>query len=330
MTATIDVYREWLKIEDPARPVNYYKLLHLEKFEDDTEKIRKHYRKLNGHVRKYATGKFAKESQELLNELARAMLCLTDAKRKREYDKKQGRQDKQVADKPKTLEELLLARGTPADAIAKAKKYATAVGVDLRDAVVQQKVGTPDEIYPLFAQSIGLSFVDLEEVGLDEHLLPKVPALLARQNSCAPVMVDEDQLLVASPNPLRPEVEDELRMRIGMPVRSVLCTPAAITKVLDQHYTREQAQAEKMGGTGQPVAAGAAVPKAEVEQLTAEERAIRAGNRLKVALVAGCFTTAGYSLVFIPVPDFMQYMFALLLGAIGAGVGYVAMVAMNK
>ncbi len=52
--------------------------MRLKQFEDDIGKIREHYRKMNAHVRKFAAGEFAKQSQDLLNELAKAMLCLTD------------------------------------------------------------------------------------------------------------------------------------------------------------------------------------------------------------------------------------------------------------
>jgi len=74
----IDVYKEWLGIPADVRPPDHYTLLRLVMFEDDAEKVRANYRKLNAHVRKYATGQYLLRSQELLNELAKAMLCLTD------------------------------------------------------------------------------------------------------------------------------------------------------------------------------------------------------------------------------------------------------------
>ena len=70
MAKQLDVYRDWLKITETQRPLNHYQLLRLKPFEDDVARIRAHYRKLNAHVRKYATGDYAEESQELLNELA--------------------------------------------------------------------------------------------------------------------------------------------------------------------------------------------------------------------------------------------------------------------
>src|SRR5690606_9492350 len=80
-TTPIDVYKDWLGIPEGPRPPDHYQLLRLVRFEDDAEKIRAHYKKLNAHVRKYATGTYSVESQDLLNELAKAMLCLTDEER---------------------------------------------------------------------------------------------------------------------------------------------------------------------------------------------------------------------------------------------------------
>ena len=64
-----DIYRDWLKITIPDRPLNFYQLLRLDNFEDDPVKIRERYRKFNSHVRKYSGGDYAHESQQLLNEL---------------------------------------------------------------------------------------------------------------------------------------------------------------------------------------------------------------------------------------------------------------------
>ena len=92
MAKELDVYRDWLGITETARPLSHYQLLRLDLFEDDPAKIRGNYRKMNAHVRKYAAGEYGAQSQELLNELAKAMLCLTDNLRKAEYDASLGRQ----------------------------------------------------------------------------------------------------------------------------------------------------------------------------------------------------------------------------------------------
>ncbi len=79
--------------------------------------------------------------------------------------------------------------------------------------------------------------------------------MIARQHSCLPVMVDGQQLLMASPNPLDPDVEEELRLRFGMPLRTVLCTPANISDALTKFVPRD---AHAVEAAGAPLAAVAA------------------------------------------------------------------------
>ena len=51
----LDVYKDWLGISDDVpRPVDLYSLLRLVKFNAAAEKVRRNYKKLTAHVRKYA------------------------------------------------------------------------------------------------------------------------------------------------------------------------------------------------------------------------------------------------------------------------------------
>ena len=47
MAEKLDVYRDWLGIEDLKGKPDYYQLLRIERFDDDQDRIRRHYRKLN-------------------------------------------------------------------------------------------------------------------------------------------------------------------------------------------------------------------------------------------------------------------------------------------
>ncbi len=239
MARELDVYRDWLGIAETNRPLNYYQLLRLKPFEDNTEQIRAHYRKMNAHVRKYASGDFATQSQKLLNELAKAMLCLTDVQCKREYDASLGRKDLGEG-RRRTFEEVLLSNQVlQREQLDKARKYANAVGLELRDAILQQKLATPEAVTLAFAEAMGLPYVELEDVGVDAELAAMIPPTLARQHHCVPVMSDGSQVLMATPHPLIPDVEEELRLRLGMPVRTVLCTPAGINQAIATYYPRD-------------------------------------------------------------------------------------------
>ena len=81
-----DPYVEWLDI-DPARlPPDYYDLLSLPPFESDPEKIEKAFETRWLSVRRHQTGPRGKFTQELLNELTRARICLLNDQTRSEYD----------------------------------------------------------------------------------------------------------------------------------------------------------------------------------------------------------------------------------------------------
>lgn len=265
----LDVYRDWLGIKETARPLNHYQLLGLKLFEDDPSAVRAGYRKLNAHVRKYAAGEYGPQSQALLNELCQAMLCLTDGVRKAEYDASLGRSAAPTAGKARTFEELLVARKVvTAEQLEKARRLSKTIGVEVRDAVMQQRSAPAEQVMPVYAESIGLPFIELADVEIDESLLPKVPAVTARQQSCAPLMVADGRVLMMTPHLLPPEIEDLLRLRFGMPVRLVMATPGDVNQVISKHYSREAAGAELASGVrpadATPVAAvpSAAAPSA--------------------------------------------------------------------
>jgi len=326
MAKELDVYRDWLGITEPARPLNYYQLLRLSAFEDDVSKVRERYRRMNAHVRKYATGGYAEQSQELLNELAKAMLCLTDAQRKREYDAALGRKDVGEG-RRRTVEEILLANKVIDQAqLDKARRFADQVGLEIRDAILQQKLAEPDTVMLAYAEAEGLPYVELEDVGVDEELVPHIPPVTARQHSCIPIMADAGQVLMASPNPLVPDVEDDLRLRLGMPVRTVLCTPVSINKAIAKYYPRDMpAPAAAPAAAAKPAAKPAAAP-AEKKYLTPEEKI---KQRTKVAVITFNVAVVLYMLyrVVTGTFDVGSYLsavgIAIVLGAVAAGIAFL-------
>jgi hypothetical protein len=329
MTKTLDVYRDWLKIAETARPLNHYQLLRLKKFEDDTAKVREHYRAMNAHVRKFAAGEFAKQSQDLLNELAKAMLCLTDTQRKGDYDASLGRKDAK-AGKARTFEQILLA-GKVIDqaALDKARNFAKAINVEVRDALVQQKLAKAESVLPAYAESIGLPYLDLADIPLNPGLIAHVPPMLARQHSFVPVMVDGKEVLVASPNLLDPNVEEELRLRFGMSVRSVLCTPANITEAISKYVPRDGsapepaplAAAAPVAAAAQPAAqpAAAAKPPKPTGPLTPEEQKQRRDLAI-VTFNLGVMITMGVLWQGMSWGFMKAAMVALPVAAVAAGV----------
>ena len=323
----IDVYKEWLGIKDPVRPLNHYQLLRLKQFEDDSGKVRENYRKMNAHVRKYAAGEYGPLSQKLLNELAKAMLCLTDTRRKSEYDATLGRKET-ASGVRQSFEEMLLSRKiVDAAQLNKARTFANTVGLELRDALVQQKLAAADAVIPLYAESIGLPFIDLTDIQVDQTLVPRVPPYIARQHSCAPVMIDDGAVLMATPHPLLPDVEEELRLRIGMPVRTALCTSTQMNECIAKYFPKDAAVAEMASkSAAAPTAAPAAAGGAPAVALSPAEKAALKKKARQVAIVAFNFgfmlTLIAYYVMATKPKMTTALMYGAAAGAVIALVGY--------
>jgi hypothetical protein len=86
MEEPFDPYLRWLAIRDPRRPPNHYRLLGIDLFETDIEVIQNAADRQMTHIRRFQGGKHAAESQQVLNELAAAKVCLLDAGKKAAYD----------------------------------------------------------------------------------------------------------------------------------------------------------------------------------------------------------------------------------------------------
>jgi hypothetical protein len=334
----IDVYREWLGIPEGVRPPDYYTLLRLVMFEDDVEKIRGNYRKLNAHVRKYATGQYLVRSQELLNELAKAMLCLTDPDGKAEYDESLGREPQQTeSDGPATTLTYLVSQGLiKRSQVQEIEKFADARGLSHRDAVVQMKLVEPSDAAKALAAELRMPYVDPEDLLPADDVLDKVPRRIVRKYACLPLFEDRGRLLVACIDEPDVQLEDEIRLRFGIPMRAVLALPRSINQAIAKHYApgvREESESAESASApsknagpqtkGQPK--DKPKEKAEIkkaarrEPLTDQERS----QRLQYGLIAICWSvigTIGISYLIVGQIGLMHYGIAVLVGATTAGI----------
>lgn len=280
----IDVYKEWLGIPEGDRPPDQYTLLRLVQFEDDTQKIRANYKKLNAHIRKYATGQYSVRSQELLNELARSMLCLTDPERKREYDESLGREFDESEAGVVPMERILVKQGhLDRDKMKEAQDFADQRGLTMRDAVVQMKLVPSDIATQALAQELELPYIDLDDTEPDFIVLKKVPQSVCKRNTILPLFVDDNVLLVACAENPAHEIEDELRLRYSVPMRRVLATPRGIRSGIERYYSEmEKAIAEMeeagidtsvtTGSSASPRAKPKTQPRKAFSQLSKDEQ----------------------------------------------------------
>lgn len=290
----IDVYKEWLGIPEGQRPPDHYQLLRLVQFEDDTEKVRKNYKKLNAHVRKYATGQYSNESQTLLNELAKAMLCLTDEEAKQEYDQSLGRviDDRDATTGRRPMTSYLQDEGVlSAEQIREVKSHSERTGLSIRDTLVQLKMADAEVAARAYAKELGRPFVDLAELLPDDSILDQVPRSVVRRHVCLPLFIDHEGLLVACTEEPDAELQDEIRLRFNMPIRPVIATPLSINQGIAKYYAaglRKEAAETVKGGKS-----SAKITAKPVSQMTDDEKY----QRRQMGMLAMCWVVIGFGLL---------------------------------
>lgn len=277
---------------EAKKQASYYDLMKLKPFEPDVNVIRQHFVKIVEQIR----AKIAAEPNQprwpaMLGEMTHAMLVLSDARRKNDYDAsiggKQGRDVRLME-----LDKIVKARKVLDEAgLEKAQKFADTVNLELHEAIINQKLASPDVVMPLYAESIGLPYVQLSALTFDESLIATVPAVMARQNSFTPVLVDDDQVVIAAPRPLKPDIEDQLRLRFNKQLRQVICSKAAIDEAINKYYPREAAAAQMAavpqapsGGGSAASSSGGSVAKPRLN------KAELAKKKLKIGGIAGMMT----------------------------------------
>ena len=86
VSESFDAYFKWLGIPPAEQPPHYYRLLGIQLYESDREVINHASDRQMAHVRSFQLGKYAAESQKILNEISAARVCLLNEQAKARYD----------------------------------------------------------------------------------------------------------------------------------------------------------------------------------------------------------------------------------------------------
>lgn len=83
-----DPYFKWMGIPPSEQPPNYYRLLGIPHYTFDEDVIENAADQRMNHLRSFQSGKNSDHSQRLLNEVAKAKVCLLNAEERSAYDKR--------------------------------------------------------------------------------------------------------------------------------------------------------------------------------------------------------------------------------------------------
>ena len=104
------------------------------------------------------------------------------------------------------------------------------------------------------SEQFGLQMVYLGEMPIPANVLASIPEAMAQLYRVVPISLENNVLTIATCDPQKLSVEDELRTFLGFEVRSAVATERDIQKALDKFYsggTRERREHRPGHGRGQ-------------------------------------------------------------------------------
>lgn len=137
------------------------------------------------------------------------------------------------------LGELLVGAGLVTEAeVLTALRGQRASGLPLGHYLVRSGILSEDQLVRVLSQQLAVPVVDLDAITPHEDAIQKVPASAARANAIVPFRLEGRVLTVATADPTRDEVADELRVSSHLDVKFAIATPSAIDRALERAYFR--------------------------------------------------------------------------------------------
>ncbi len=109
-------------------------------------------------------------------------------------------------------------------------------GKDLQKIIIDLDMLKKDEMMLALADEIGEKYVNLNDITIDPTIVVLIPEEMARRHQLIAIDKDEKKLTLAMANPLDVFAHDELKIRLGYDIESVLSYGEDIDKALDEVF----------------------------------------------------------------------------------------------
>jgi len=107
---------------------------------------------------------------------------------------------------------------------------------DLQKIIIDLDILKKDEMMLALADEIGEKYVNLDDINIDPTIVVLIPEEMARRHQLIAIDKNEKKLTVAMANPLDVFAYDELKIRLGYDIDSVLSYGGDIDKALDEVF----------------------------------------------------------------------------------------------
>ncbi|MEA2499686.1 MAG: type pilus assembly protein PilB, partial [Actinomycetota bacterium] len=135
------------------------------------------------------------------------------------------------------LDELLRARGLITDEqLEEARGQAVQRGRSVGRVLIELGYVTEAGLVSILSEQLGLEFVDLTEIQIDQSAVAMVPEVTARRHNCIPVRFEESKLVLAMADPANVVAVDDIRALTGKEIRTVVATKADVAAAINRSY----------------------------------------------------------------------------------------------
>jgi type IV pilus assembly protein PilB len=107
---------------------------------------------------------------------------------------------------------------------------------DLQKIIIDLDILKKDEMMLALADEIGEKYVNLDDINIEPTIVVLIPEEMARRHQLVAIDKDEKKLTVAMANPLDVFAHDELKIRLGYDISSVLSYGEDIDRALDEVF----------------------------------------------------------------------------------------------
>lgn len=107
---------------------------------------------------------------------------------------------------------------------------------DLQKVIIDLGILKKDEMMLALTDEIGEKYVNLSDITIDPTIVVLIPEEMARRHQLIAIDKDEKKLTVAMANPLDVFAHDELKIRLGYDIETVLSYGEDIDKALDEVF----------------------------------------------------------------------------------------------
>ncbi|HHY72837.1 MAG TPA: Flp pilus assembly complex ATPase component TadA [Bacillus bacterium] len=141
-------------------------------------------------------------------------------------------------------------------------------GQKLGNALIKKGYITEQQLIEVLEFQLGIPHVSLYQYPIDKSLINLIPKEFASRNSLVPLKKSGDRLYIAMADPMDYISIDDLRLRTGFQIETVIATKEDIQRTIRRYYDSEDTFDIDASVTGN------VTPQEDVEQITDEDAPI--------------------------------------------------------